>query len=391
MLAWLAPIAVLGIVVFVHELGHFLAAKALGVYAPRFALGWGPSILRWRPKGSETEYVLAALPIGGYVRMASKDDEAAAMLEGGNEEAKPDAEKDPRWDPDAMLPHGPKPVPQDRWFESKPTWARVVILLAGVTMNVLLTFSIATGVYSAKGRSYLPAVVDSLVVGLPAARAGVMPGDSIVALNGASIESWADFQTVVSMSAGKPIAMDVRRGGSAVTLTVVPDTAEGANAQTGAKERIGKVGVWPRGTPAHVALTLGQAATAGWETTWEEAGAIVGIVRGLFRGAVSVTQLGGPIAIARVSVRSAKGGWESLLALIAYLSINLAVLNLLPIPVLDGGQVLLTVAEGIKGGSFSSRTRENFMKVGIAAVALLFVIVMFNDLKGLALSLLGKG
>ncbi|NBW67052.1 hypothetical protein EBR44_15015, partial [bacterium] len=107
MLAWLAPIAVLGIVVFVHELGHFLAAKALGVYAPRFALGWGPSILRWRPKGSETEYVLAALPIGGYVRMASKDDEAAAMLEGGNEEAKPDAEKDPRWDPDAMLPHGP--------------------------------------------------------------------------------------------------------------------------------------------------------------------------------------------------------------------------------------------------------------------------------------------
>ncbi|MCX5763152.1 MAG: site-2 protease family protein, partial [Gemmatimonadetes bacterium] len=151
------------------------------------------------------------------------------------------------------------------------------------------------------------------------------------------------------------------------------------------------VGVWPRGTVAHVSLSFGQAATAGWETTWEEAGAIVGIVRGLFRGAVSVTQLGGPIAIARVSVRSAKGGWESLLALIAYLSINLAVLNLLPIPVLDGGQVLLTVAEGIKGGPFSSRTRENFMKVGIAAVALLFVIVMFNDLKGLALSLFGTG
>ena len=391
MLAWLAPIIVLGIVVFVHELGHFLAAKALGVYAPRFALGWGPAIVRWRAKGAETEYVIAALPIGGYVRMASKEDEAAALLEGGNEEARPDAEQDPRWDPEAMLPHGPKPVPSDRWFESKPIWARVVILLAGVTMNVLLTFSIATGVYAVKGRSYLPAVVDSLVVGLPAARAGVLPGDSIVALNGTAIESWSDFQSVVSASAGKPIVLDVRRGGAPVTLTVVPDTADGANAQTGAKERVGKVGVWPRGTVAHASLTFGEAAAAGWETTWIEAGSIVGIVRGLFRGAVSVTQLGGPIAIARVSVRSAQGGWEALLALIAYLSINLAVLNLLPIPVLDGGQVLLTVAEGIKGGSFSSRTRENFMKVGIAAVAVLFVIVMFNDLKGLALSLLGKG
>jgi regulator of sigma E protease len=391
MLAWLAPIVVLGIVVFVHELGHFLAAKALGVYAPRFALGWGPSILRWRPKGGETEYVIAALPIGGYVRMASKEDEAASLLEGGNEEAKADAEQDPRWDPEAMLPHGPKPVPAHRWFESKPTWARVVILMAGVTMNVLLTFGIATGVYTVKGRSYLPAVVDSLVVGLPAARAGVLPGDSIVALNGQPIESWADFQGIVAGSAGKPVTMEIVRGGAPQRITLVPDTADGANSQTGAKERVGKVGVWPRGRVAHVSLSVGQAAAAGWETTWVQAGSIVGIVRGLFRGSVGVSQLGGPIAIARVSVQSAKGGWESLLALIAYLSINLAVLNLLPIPVLDGGQVLLTVAEGIKGGSFSSRTRENFMKVGLVAVALLFVIVMFNDLKGLALSVFGTG
>jgi regulator of sigma E protease len=181
------------------------------------------------------------------------------------------------------------------------------------------------------------------------------------------------------------------RGGAPQRITLVPDTADGANSQTGAKERVGKVGVWPRGRVAHVSLSVGQAAAAGWETTWVQAGSIVGIVRGLFRGSVGVSQLGGPIAIARVSVQSAKGGWESLLALIAYLSINLAVLNLLPIPVLDGGQVLLTVAEGIKGGSFSSRTRENFMKVGLVAVALLFVIVMFNDLKGLALSVFGTG
>ena len=117
MLAWLAPLLVLGLVVFVHELGHFLAAKALGVYAPRFSLGWGPALLRWRKKGSETEYVISALPIGGYVRMASREDESAQILEGGGETVKEGAEKDPRWDPDAMVPHGPHPVPANRWFE----------------------------------------------------------------------------------------------------------------------------------------------------------------------------------------------------------------------------------------------------------------------------------
>ena len=136
MLAILAPILVFGLVIFVHELGHFIAAKAVGVYAPRFSIGFGPALFRKRR--GETEYILAALPLGGYVRMASRHDAETAFLEGGNEEQSARASDDPEYDPNAMIPFGPKPVPENRWFESKPLWARIVIMIAGVVMNVVL-------------------------------------------------------------------------------------------------------------------------------------------------------------------------------------------------------------------------------------------------------------
>src|SRR5215210_6967048 len=128
MLAWLAPILVFGLVVFVHELGHFLAAKAVGVYTPRFSIGFGKSLFRKR--WGETEYVIAALPIGGYVRMASRDDEATAFLEGGSENSATHVADGTKLDPDAMIPFGPKAIPPNRWFESKPLWARMLILLS---------------------------------------------------------------------------------------------------------------------------------------------------------------------------------------------------------------------------------------------------------------------
>src|SRR6185503_3098753 len=143
MLSWLAPIIVFGLVVFVHELGHFIAAKLTGVYAPRFSIGFGPALLKKR--WGETEYVLAALPLGGYVRMASREDEATAFLEGGSENSATVATKKEDFDPNAMIPFGPKPIPESRWFESKPLVLRLVIMLAGVTMNALLAYGIYVG------------------------------------------------------------------------------------------------------------------------------------------------------------------------------------------------------------------------------------------------------
>ena len=396
-LAWLAPLLVLGLVVFVHELGHFLAAKAVGVYAPRFSLGWGKALLRWRRRGSETEYVISALPIGGYVRMASRNDEGSSMLEGGDETLKAGAELDPRWDPDAMMPHGPRPVPADRWFESKPTWARVVILLAGVTMNVLLTLTVATGIYKTYGRSDVPAVVDSVVAGKPAERAGFQSGDSVVSVEGAPVRTWSQLVEIISASPGKPLRVEAVRAGARVSLVVTPEDEVVADLNTGAPVHAGRIGVGrlplekAGGRIVRTAMPLGESMVEGWHATWRMAGSVIGVVGGLFRGTVSVKTLGGPIAIAGASVQAARDGIETLFSLIAFLSINLAVLNLLPIPILDGGQVLLTIAEGVRGKAFGDRTRDNFMRVGLAAIGLLFVLVMFNDLKALVMRFFAAG
>ena len=403
MLAWLAPVLVLGLVIFVHELGHFLAAKWVGVYAPRFSLGFGPAL--WRRRHGETEYVIAALPLGGYVRMASRDDETMAMIEGGKPEglagpaggqgagdaqgknrAQSQGAPEPKpadWDENAMVPFGPKPVPPHRWFESKPLWARVVIMLAGVTMNVVLTLVVSTGVFAYYGRQYVPAVVDSLVAGMPAQAAGLQPGDSIAAINGVPVRAWSDLLMTITTSAGKETALGVVRGGRPLTVLVTPVPQKGADAATGKAITVGRIGAYPKDRVERDRLGPIDASIAGWRATWGMAGSVVGVVGGLLRGTVSVKNLGGPVAIARTSVAAARTGLESVWALIAFLSINLAILNLLPIPILDGGQVLITLAETAKGSPFSVRTRENVMKVGLAAIAALFAVVMFNDLVAL--------
>src|SRR4051812_38762667 len=171
MLSWLAPIIVFGLVIFVHELGHFIAAKLVGVYAPRFSIGFGPSLIRKRY--GETEYILAALPLGGYVRMASREDEATAFLEGGSENSAvtPANPKD-GYDPNAMIPFGPRPIPESRWFESKPLIARLFIMLAGVTMNALLAYAIYVGLLLHSGIPTPIPVAAAITAGEPAGPAG---------------------------------------------------------------------------------------------------------------------------------------------------------------------------------------------------------------------------
>ena len=396
MLTWLAPLIVFGLVVFVHELGHFLAAKAMGVYAPRFSIGFGPAL--WRRRWGETEYVLAALPLGGYVRMASREDQATAFLEGGSEErdvpevganaAPPlvggvDKTGSRDWDPNAMKPFGPKAIPEHRWFESKPLIARLFILISGVTMNAVLAIVLDIGTLAAYGRPYMPAVIDSVVAGRPADRAGLLKGDSIVAIDGQPVREWQELIGRVSASAGRPITLDVVRDGAPRKIAVVPADTAIVSQITGRSERVGRIGVAPTGRLAREEMTFGESVVGGWDSTWEKAGGIVQIVRGLFSGAVSTSQLGGPIAIAEVSVQAARGGLETLLSLIAFLSINVAILNLLPVPILDGGQILLNVLESAKGSAFSPRSREYILRAGLLAIALLFALVMFNDIKGL--------
>jgi regulator of sigma E protease len=458
MLAILAPILVFGLVIFVHELGHFIAAKAVGVYAPRFSIGFGPAIFR-RRRG-ETEYVLAILPLGGYVRMASRHDAETAFLEGGNEEQNARSANDADYDPDAMIPFGPKPVPENRWFESKPLWARIVIMIAGVVMNAVLAIVVGTalvyhyGQYDYPGTTiggvqapatvpqlaqlqtgdsiravngvavktwsevrkqiaastnqvaittqrgevkiplgngvsaddvgdgliyFLPPVIDSVVAGDRAAQAGFQHGDSIVSVGGHPVHSWTDMVAEVGKSAEKPVSFVVHRGSSTDTITVTPKSVTAPNPVSGKEEQVGRIGAAARDPAIRVPVEFGQAVSAGFRLTASNAGAVFKILKQIGTGAVSVRELGGPIAITRASVSAARSGLDELFSLIALLSINVAVLNLLPIPILDGGQILINILESAKGSPFSLKTRDYILRFGLVAIALLFAIVMYND------------
>lgn len=464
--AVLAIVIVFGVVIFVHEFGHFLAAKAVGVYAPRFSIGFGPAL--WSRKWGDTEYVLAAVPLGGYVRMASRDDETMARIEGGGEQpvAAP-GEGSPRsryWDPEAIAPFGPRPVPPERLFESKPLPARLLIMFAGVTMNVLLGFVILVvlsltqgetifptrvvgGVHDVPGaphltrelvpgdtvlavngqpvrnwnavdealggaesgtvtlrtqrgtvairvggdsgvapgaltyaiEPYFAPVVDEVLPG-PAQRAGLEAGDSIAALAGTPVWSWAQVVDTIERSPGRTLAFTVVRQGAPVHLEIRPDSATQPDPVSGRSEVVGKIGARVRATTTHVAIPPARAVVLGAQLTWGTTTAIVANVRRLVTGQLSVRALAGPVAIGRASASAAQQGWVALLTLIAVLSINLAVFNLLPIPILDGGQIVMNVVESVKGSALSARTREYLLRLGLAAIALLFVIVMYNDI-----------
>ncbi len=376
MLSWLAPIIVFGLVVFVHELGHFIAAKLTGVYAPRFSIGFGPSLLKKRI--GETEYVLAAFPLGGYVRMASREDEATAFLEGGSENSavRADNPKD-GYDPIAMIPFGPKPIPESRWFESKPLVARLFIMLAGVTMNALLAYGIYVGLLLHSGYPTPIPIAAAVTAGKPAALAGIQVGDSIATLNGRPLANWETLLDSIGASANRQLELGVVRRGQTVDIRVTPATEVVADPRTGVKKPVGRIGMVA--SEGFTPISVPQAFGAAWTLTIDNGGRIFSALGQLAHG-VGVKDLGGPIAIAQVSVQAARGGIETLLLLVALISINVAVFNLLPIPILDGGQIVLNVAETIKGSAFSTQTRERILKGGLLIIGLLFVTVMFNDL-----------
>jgi regulator of sigma E protease len=476
----LAFVFVLGVVVFVHELGHFLAAKLTGVYAPRFSIGFGRAL--WRRRWGETEYILAAIPLGGYVRMASKEDETMAALEGGPERpaAAPetvggsgarvvdDKKRAADWDPNALAPFGPLPVPEDRLFESKSLLARLFIMVAGVSMNIVLGFlvlsalaayygrpiietrvigavseanwarpyaaqlrpgdtlyavsdrAIATwgdvvdGLVGADGESVVirtsrgnvavplegdsavsrrdlvtllaphrPAVIDQVEGGSPADRAGLRSGDSLVAVGGQPIDGWASAVAQIRRSPGRPLPIEVVRGGRRVTVTVVPDSARQRD-DNGREVLTGRIGVGNRVQDRREPVSLGAAIGAGWEATWDMAGSVLDVLHRLVTRRLSTDQLGGPIAIARASGSAAAAGFAQLLQLTAFLSINVAIFNLLPIPILDGGQILINLMQAVKGSPFSLRSREYMMRFGLAMIALIFALAMFNDLRRVA-------
>ena len=387
---YIAPLVVFGLVVFIHELGHFVAAKLTGVYAPVFSLGWGRRLFGVRR--GETDYRVSLLPLGGYVRMASREDEAMAGLEGagGTLQEAPERPADvpaSLWDPQGLAPFGPRAVPPDRWMESKRVPARLFILSAGVLMNLLMALAIMIGLAWAFGVASVPPVVQAVLAEAPAAKAGVLPGDRIVAIDGAPVTAWSEVLARVSAVTSGSVRLEVERRGPSgpvrVPMVVTPQVTEAADPTTGAPRRVGRIGIQVRDSVVRRSVGAAEAVRTGAQATWGMAASVVGVLGGLVQGTVSPSNLGGPIQIARTSVAAARSGAESLWFLIAFLSLNIGILNLVPIPVLDGGQLLIVLAEAVKGRALSARTRGALMWVGLVLVGGLIVLATANDVGGL--------
>ncbi len=417
---------VLGVMVLVHEWGHFVVAKALGVRVEVFSIGFGTRL--WGVKRGDTDYRLSALPLGGYVKMAGDN---------------PLEER--KGDPDEFL--------------SKPRWQRVLIALAGPTMNIVMSLLLFTGIYmkgtkqpafldrpmviagvlqdstaqkagieagdhivsvngvsdptwdrarlelstalpghslsvtvDRNGQSMnfsLPAgpyiedvygypqdrvLVDAVTPGMPAERSGLHPGDQIISVNSQPIANAAEFPPIVQQSGGQPLDIALRRGDHDMHIEVRAQKV-GANGGTPRWQ----IGVLPSGEMVDRQLSLAGAAQESFALNALLGRQVLSVVIELFRGNISLKQLEGPLGIARESGRAAKEGATQLLSLMGLIGINLAVLNLLPIPPLDGGHILLLVIEGTIRHDLSMRVKERFVTVSMVFLLLVFAIVMYND------------
>jgi regulator of sigma E protease len=445
----LSLIVVLGVLIFVHELGHFLAAKWAGIWVHRFSIGMGKPVRALTTRRGETEYAISWLPIGGYVKMASREeDPVAGTLEGGPASTR---------------------VPPDRVFEAKPIGIRMIVILAGVTMNVLFAWLVFSGLLYVRGQSVLPVtrvgavaadlppgadelrqiapgdrvvavagkpvdtwddlqqqfvftpgdsftvalegkpsltirihrdaleariravqsltqylvpVVGQVVPGGPGERAGVRVGDTLLAVGGDSIGQWSDAIAAIESRPDQDVTVLVGREGGRVTLQA-RSISDLVTDSVGVPRRAGKLRLGVDIPERHIPVGLWPAIKLGGAQTFAVSTQIVRVVRGMFSGRVSTREVGGPIAIGVMAGQSAQQGVAPFLAFMAMISVNLAVLNLLPIPVLDGGQFLFLVGEAVLRRPLSQKLRERLTFVGLVLVVLLMLLAFSNDIRRL--------
>jgi len=352
----LAFALVLGVLVFVHEFGHYLAARWRGVHVDVFSIGFGRPLLRWHDKVG-TEWRLCALPLGGYVKPHGFE---------GPEEADPQTQAG--WIP-------------GRTFHDKPVGSRAIVILAGPVFNFLLAIILFWGLFAAFGKpSNIPAatvapVVGELVGGAPAARAGVEPHDRILSVAGVPTPTIGAVQKQVVAAAGRHITLGIERGGRQLDLPVTVGDSGGHHGV------IGVMFAAPPARPLGPARALGAAVRECWTVTVQ----IFSGIGQMLTGQQSVDQLGGPLRIAQLSGQVSELGAASLISFIALLSINLGLINLFPVPVLDGGRLVFYAIEAIRGRPVSRRVQEYGFRAGFALIACLFLFVTFNDLSHLGL------
>ncbi|MFP6662749.1 MAG: RIP metalloprotease RseP [Deltaproteobacteria bacterium] len=360
----LAAILVLGLLIFVHEMGHFLAAKRLGVGVVRFSLGFGPVLFSRRI--GETEYVLSAIPLGGYVKMIGEEEDG---LQGGEPAAAPEGAA-------AETPH----LREDS-FAVKPAWVRATILFAGPAFNLLFAWLLYSILF-ATGVPVLTSAVGEVKEGMPAAAAGIVSGDEIVSVDGEAVDRWDALSAAIRASEGRALEIGVRHHGNLKTLTINATEMEGTTIFGEA------LPTWVIGIgPANQVITERSGPLESIGKGFFQTGkfielTVMSIVK-LFQRVVPASSLGGPIMIMKLAGDQAHEGWQALMGFMAILSINLGVLNLLPIPILDGGQLTFLGIEAVMRRPIGARPRELAQQVGMFMLISLMGFALFNDISRL--------
>ena len=358
---------VLTIVVFIHEFGHFLVGRWCGVGVTAFSIGFGPELVGWNDRHG-TRWKISAIPLGGYVKFAGDI----------NATSTPDPETLARM----------TPAERAVSFHHQAVGKRAAIVAAGPVANFLLAILVFAGIAFIGGRSVLAPRIEVVQAGSAAERAGFQPGDLVRSINGRTIASFADMQRIISASAGDALSVAVDRGGAPVTLSATPDIRE--TETPFGKQRIGLLGLQGSKDPNDVQrVTYGpvEALGVGVHETWYVVERTFDYLGKLIVGRESADQLSGPIRIAQVSGQVATmGGIAALISLVAVLSVSIGLINLFPIPLLDGGHLLFYAIEAAIGRPLSERAQEIGFRIGLAIVVMLMLFATWNDIVHLSSS-----
>jgi regulator of sigma E protease len=342
-----SAVVVLGILIFVHELGHFIFAKLFGVGVEKFSLGFGPKVVG--KKIGDTEYLLSAFPLGGYVKMIGES-------------------------PDAELSE----TDLARSFQGKPPLQRIIIVAAGPFFNLIFAAFLFIIIYMV-GVPNATTLVGEVLAGKPAAVAGLKAKDLIKSVNGKEVSRWDEFAAMIADSKGAPQVIVVERQGEKHTFTIVPETREGKNL-FGEKIYYPVIGVVAAGEMVTDRYAPVEAVVRGCKQTWKLIGLTLLSIVKMIERVVPLDSVGGPIMIAKMAGDQAAAGGVNFLAFMALLSINLGVLNLLPVPILDGGHLFFYFWELVFRKPVSFKAREIAQQIGLALLIGLMVLAFYNDI-----------
>jgi regulator of sigma E protease len=367
-------IIVLGILIFVHEFGHFIVAKLFNVKVEKFSLGFGPKLFG-RQIG-ETEYLLSAFPLGGYVKMFGE----GGVIEGADDTSAADTEKS--YDEESGEPVDDPPelteAEKARSFAHKPPLARIAIVMAGPVFNLVFAWLIFI-LLCMLGVPTVTARIGEVIKDKPAARAGVLKDDVVTSINGKGITQWDEIAGMIAGSKGQPVDLVVKRGNETLQFSITPEPRVAKNL-FGESVKGHVIGIAAAGEIVTEKSNPFQAVVRGTAQTWKVIDLTIMSLVKMAQRVVPLDSVGGPIMIAKMAGETAQMGGGAFLAFMALLSINLGVLNLLPVPVLDGGHLFFFFCELVIGRPVSQKVREYAQQIGLFLLLSLMVLAFYNDI-----------